>query len=346
MKKQWVLLALMLSSSLYGASQDGRAIHSTMGELADNLQEIFPIIFTSGPELEQKHDVLKANVKSLLKSFDKAKPHVEQRTIAFKASYEIMQQHLIETDKLLNHNQVVRASERLKVLPSLCVSCHTQDAKQKQYFIGLDRNHFGSDYQFAEFSFTTRDYGTAITYFDKFLTNKGAHKSKDHTQTALERLLTLYLQVDHEPAMAATYLQEYVPFIVQYPDIKLRLQSWVEQLNTLPQQYQDLLSGKRPLRFEALQNIATSLESPSPNKNQTVRYVILRGLIHSYLDGGTKETEVAPLLYWLALADKRLNYQYYHSYADIYLKECFSTYPKSPYAPMCKKEYYDYAETS
>lgn len=338
MKKQCFLFSLLLATATANAASDDDMLQSTMGELATNLQDIFPMIFIPQKDLLQNQDKLKPKVKALLKSFDRAQPHIEQRTLAFKASYNVMRQHLKDTDQLLNHDEVIKASQRLKVLPSLCVSCHTQDAKQKRYFMGLERENFGSDYQYAEFSFATRDYASAITYFDKFLTNKGIYKSEDQTETALERLLTLYVQVDHEPTMAATYLQEYVPFIVDYPEIKVTLESWVKDLNNMPQHHQDLLSGKKTLTFSNLRKVASPLEM-SASSNNTVNYVVVRGLIHTYLNQEPEKSEIPQLLYWLALADKKLNYQYYHSYADIYLKECFTNYPDHPYAKRCKKEY-------
>lgn len=342
MKKPWLWMAISaLSLNAYAASQT-EDLQPTMHSLATNLQTLLPLIFVPEEDLGQNVEPLKQQVAQLIDAFDKSQKHFDHDSPAFKASYRVTSDYLKQTQKYLNQGKITLASDKLKMLPSYCVSCHTQDSKQNNNFFGLEREAFSSDFQFAELSFATRDYGTAVRYFDKFLTQPGSFKSKTRTETALERLLTLYVQVDHEPAMAATYLNEYLPFIVDFPDLKLRLETWVDSLANLPVAQLNLLNGKSTLNFDNLKEVAKSLESTPFAKQDEVQVVVIRGLIHSYLNKTPKEQEIPALLYWLALADKQLNYSFYQSFAEVYLDECATNYPNSEYGPKCKKELSDY----
>lgn len=340
--KLFLLLTALPVFCLASSTSDPK-LNTTMNSLAHQMQELFPLIFMPDDKVLKDEAKITEKVNQLNKTFIAAKPHIDQETIAFKASYKVMLEHLQSTEKLLKDKKPLLATKNLKILPSLCVSCHTQDAKQQAYFVGMDRSHFNSDFQFAEFSFATRDYGTAITYYDKYLTTPGSFKSEERMSTALERLLTLYVQVDHEPKLAATYLNEYLPFIVDYPNLKVELNEWVKELNNVSPYYQDVLSGKRELDFQSLKSLAQALEDEPASNEHPVHFIILRGLIYQHLNEAPKKEEIPALLYWLALADKKLNYQYYYSFADVYLKECFTQFPKDPYANLCKKEYQSYS---
>ena len=45
------------------------------------------------------------------------------------------------------------------------------------------------------------------------------------------------------------------------------------------------------------------------------------------------------LLYWLAVVDRSIAYNFYFSLADLYLKQCVLKYPSHPYARHCFNEY-------
>lgn len=336
MKKLCLGLSLLAMSCQALAQDSDSELKPTMHSLAANLQSIIPMIFVPQEDLNDNSDALKQEVGQLVQAFQLSKDHFKNKTPVFKASYDVTLEYLQQTKQYLNDGKISLAADKLKMLPSMCVSCHTQDTKQNSSFFGLEREAFSSDFEFAELCFATRDYGTAIRYFDRFLTQPGSFKSKDRSETALERLLTLYVQVDGEPTMAGTYLNEYLPFITEFPDLKVRLESWVESLGNLPQNQIDLLSGKKTLNFENLKSLASPLEQNRASKDE-VHTVVLRGLVHSYLNRGPDNSEIPALLYWLALADKRLNYMYYQSFAEVYLKECATNY-EGEYANKCKKE--------
>lgn len=339
------VLGMAVSAIFFNSvvAADTENLKPTMHSLANNLQAILPLIFVPEENLSDNQDKLKTEVGQLIQAFDQSKHHFESTSPVFKASYNVTSDYLKNTQTYLDKGMISIAADKLKMLPSLCVSCHTQDTKQNNGFFGLERSHFGSDFQFAELSFATRDYGTAIRYFDKYLTTPGSFKSMQRTRTALERLLTLYVQVDHEPAMAATYLNEYIPFIVDFPELKLQLKTWVKSLENLPKAQVDLLSGKSTLSFNSLQTLATPLEAAKSTQDE-VQVIVLRGLIHSYLNKSASKQEIPALLYWLALADKKLNYMYYHSFAEIYLNECVTTYSNSEYSAKCQRELKEYKE--
>jgi len=73
-----------------------------------------------------------------------------------------------------------------------------------------------------------------------------------------------------------------------------------------------------------------------------VQRVWLRGQLYHYLNDKPKPDEIPKILYWLAVADRSIAYNFYFSMTDLYLKHCVLKYPKHPYAPRCYHEYREY----
>lgn len=320
-------------------------INQTMVKLGAITQEIIPLTFDANQYAKPESKVtLQKDLADLLLIFKSSPEHFSKPSVSFKASYAVMLDHLEQTKKVLEQKNYPKAREMIKAIPSICVSCHTQDVENQKLFIGLGRARFASDFDFAEFSYVTRDYQTAITYYDKYLTSKGAYKSKANTKLALERLLTIYAQIDKDPNSAAIYLNEYVPYIIEYPDLKILLQQWVLGLQNINTYFDDELRNHHPIAFASIQNYVasflfsnTATTIPEADK---VKFIVLRGMLFDYLNEATPSDKERPmLLYWLALCDRKLNDGLYSSFSDLFLKECFTKYPHHSYAALCKQEY-------
>ena len=70
--------------------------------------------------------------------------------------------------------------------------------------------------------------------------------------------------------------------------------------------------------------------------------VWLRGELYRALLNETDRGMIADWLYWLAVSDRVLEYRFYYSLADMYLKQCMLEYTDDPIAQSCYREYENY----
>ena len=83
-----------------------------------------------------------------------------------------------------------------------------------------------------------------------------------------------------------------------------------------------------------------------PSKKEKVARIWLRGRLFHYLNSQPPKEEIPVILYWLAIIDRSVDYSFYYSLADRYLKECMLQYTSHPYAEKCYKEYEAYVTFS
>jgi hypothetical protein len=77
------------------------------------------------------------------------------------------------------------------------------------------------------------------------------------------------------------------------------------------------------------------------NNEKMVGFLRASGFLYQYLGQNEKTDFTGEILYWLALADRRLSNDLFYSLADIYLKDCVREYSKLPIAKKCFDEYKD-----
>ncbi len=325
--------------------------NATMVTLGKTMQELYPLIFSEKKYQDPKNQqMVHRDLQSLIKIFEQSSQHFNQRPITYKISYEVMLQHLKDTQIVLDKKNFKKANQMLRAVPTMCAACHTQEGTGQKHFLGLDRSQFDSDYSYADFSFATRDYGNAIFYYDRFLTRGGLYRSELQTEQALIRLMIVYAQMNKDLNLAASYLNEYIDFIKEYPSVKNKLLTWVSNIQDAHQKFNTGYHNLDYVNFKILEQFTQTYLSPSSSTQKEEAatlpyYVILRGMVYRYLNAGKKipDTEMPFLLYWLAKCDKATNLNDYTAHADMYLKECYIHYPNNSWAKACKKEYESFA---
>lgn len=357
-----IILILSIYSTLTVAAEQPShtlpthpSLNQTMTKLEAIIRDIIPLTFDAHQYAKPESKViLQKELTDLLLIFKNTPEPFSKPSVSFKASYSVMLDHLEQTQKALEQKNYSKAREMLKAISTICVSSYTQDIQDTQNqksFINLERAQFTSDFDFAEFSYLTQDYQSAITYYDKYLTSKSSHKSKANTKVALERLLAMYTQIDKDPNLAATYLTEYIPFLIEYPDLKICLQQWIVGLQNINDYFDDEIHNAHPVAFASIQNyVASFLFSNTTNnlpETDKVKFIVLRGMLFDCLNEMMPSDKEKPmLLYWLALCDRKLNEGLDTSFSDIFLKECFLKYPHHSYAALCKQMYYRNIQTA
>lgn len=352
-------LLLILSSFLinpvtftsYAAAQTNEvySTNATMVHLGQTMQALYPLIFSEKKFQDPKNQkIVENDLQNLIKLFQNSSQHFNQRSITYKVSYEGMLQHLKDTQVVLDKKNYQKANQMLRAVPTLCAACHTQEGTGQKHFLSLDRSQFDSDYHYADFSFMIRDYGNAIFYYDRFLTRGGQYRSEQQTEQALIRLMIVYAQMNKDLNLASTYLNEYVEFIKEYPTVKIKLLSWVKNIQDAHSKFNTGYHNLDYISFKDLEQFTQTYLwqiKPEEESKALPYYVILRGMIYRYLNTAKKvpDAEMPFLLYWLANSDKRTNLSDYSGNADVYLKECYTKYAENKWTKACKKEYEAYA---
>ena len=186
----------------------------------------------------------------------------------------------------------------------------------------------------------------AEKYFARYL-HSTSPKTELELVTPMQRLVTIYTQIKNKPRLGAKVLEKFTTLPQHTAVTHKALEGWISGLKGLDEKGLGKLSN---LDFKQIQKLVKEylgpLESPLPEvflpPEEEVSRVWLRGVIYHYLLSGPPEDEVPYLLYWLALCDRSIEYNYYFTLSDLYLKECINNYASHSYAPRCYSEYREF----
>lgn len=325
-----------------------QTLNETMTEIGKVAVDLFPLIVSKHSLSDREKNLMKQDLARLTELFHQAQPFFKTKSDTYEISYELVLDQLEETKRVLQMKKFDYARSRLYALGSICTSCHTQDTKLRTLFSGTTREHFPDDFAYAEFNFITRNYKQAELYYDKYLTTATTHRKTElEIVTPLQRLITIYAQILNKPAEGAKKLAQYTALKDHTVMTKKHLRGWISGLKTLDAHG---ASHVRDVDFKTLNNYVRQYlgpldQQPSPiysTPQEEVQRVWLRGLLYHYLNGNPSKTEVPKILYWLAISDRAIGYNFYYSLADLYLKECILHYSDDPYAKRCYNEYKEY----
>lgn len=324
----------------------------TMKAIGDSMALLFPVLFRDD---EFRAAVNKAKIRKsineILVLLKDAAPHFRERTLAFDTSYEVLLEHLEESSQAFESGNLNYTQNLLKEAVSICTSCHTQDSKGRTLFAGISRNSFERDFEYAEFSFMTRNYTDAIEYYGRFLEAPHKRYTENELLTALKREITIFAQIYNDPGKGADQLQSYLKKNTLTPYVVKTASEWIEGLREL-ESSDVFIENKQD--FASLEKLVHHylgpLDKPGvgivTTKKEKVFHVWLRGLLYRYLNKNPTQDEIPKILYWLSINDRATNYSYYYSLADLYLQECMLIYTSHPYAKRCYAEYLEYVEFS
>jgi hypothetical protein len=161
--------------------------------------------------------------------------------------------------------------------------------------------------------------------------------------TSLRRVLSIYTKITPEPQKAILFLKKYSNDKSISKMTRIEIGSWIQAL----EKWRQYDFNKIPSINDFVAKNLASLESSELSKakihsgENDITLLISSGVLSKYLNDNP-QTDVTPeILYWLAVAERRLSSTYFFSLSDIYLKECIVQFSSSPYAKKCYQEYED-----
>jgi tetratricopeptide (TPR) repeat protein len=344
-------------------SPDEIEAKAVMNQVYESFIKLVPYIYSDKLINEGKdkkvQDEITLYLTDLQKAFKNAK-HVNLLKIpGFKPSLETIDGHIQDTIDSVNSKSKVFAHARLKAMTALCVSCHSgiSDKVARNAFgdaiASVKRDQFESDFQYANYLYLVRKFTEAKTHYEFAIRSATAKVDKapkgallddkvvnGDIYTSLRRVLSIFTKISLRPDRAIDFLNRYKndKNISKYTRTDIDL--WIKSLEKWKNF--DINSVKNINDFIA-KNLAP-LENSKDKVNtgdHDITLLISSGVLTKYLNDNPKSDLTPNILYWLAVAERRLSTTYFFSLSDLYLKECMIQFPKSSIAKKCYQEYED-----
>lgn len=283
--------------------------------------------------------------------FRRLEPHTKDRGPTFRISWQTMVEQIDHARSAVDSGTATPDTLRnlMHGIALACAGCHTQDDKSRALSFGkLEVPATYDTLQKARFYYITRDYPEALKLYEDYLDKQRRLAWDTPALDAFEGELTIYAQIYRQPEQAMKALKRRLDRSggVMSKQARQDLQSWIKGFDAIRRAQ---LTAQNPsfaeLEKYARKYILTHEESPATIAERSkIIYLWLRGLLYEYMQTHPGDAHMPELLYWLATVDRALDYNFYYSLADLYLKECITRYPTSDTAELCFDEYERYVE--
>jgi hypothetical protein len=336
------LFFIFFSTQIFAVSQ----VNPNMMAVAQTLKELFPYLVSSekfNNKSQEKN--IGEKITALNTLFKENQVHFRNAKVTRILNHELMLDVLNQADKNFKLGRKDYARQILKSTPGICLSCHTQDHIQNRFFPSPSLSDFTNLKDAAEFSLITRDYSKAKKYLKEYIEGKN---KLSHEQILSGMRLSL-----------ATSLHDKT----SYQDIFSQLNDWKKlfktdiynkNLNEWETGVKSLEKSTPPeMNFNSIKkwmNKTLAIKDNSygvlANNTEEIIYFKLKDYFYELLQTDISKKEIPEVLFYLALAEKALNYDFFFSLADAYLRACIKEFPKDPMAKKCFNEYKGFIEFS
>jgi tetratricopeptide (TPR) repeat protein len=222
-----------------------------------------------------------------------------------------------------------------------CSSCHTEKQMVDRWYSAELANHSDLFAQ-ADFQFMLRGYEGAVEKYQKLIKgypkNKLTEKNLDHAVKKIGYYYLRILQNDEKTLKAFSEINQNKEIPIY---LARHLKKWIEYFNVkkfrmLPEKSEDQ-SLKKLKEFiedrEVIANYYGTGDDRFPIDQETLIY------LHRVLDLNQNK-EISPWLYfWIGKLQNNYKESLFDNTGELFLKECFSSYPKSKVAKLCKAEH-------
>lgn len=339
--------------SLSCVAKDSTDLNQQMGEMAQSIKNIYPLIFEYQENKEPKSNnkLSTSQIAQLKKGIDELQQHLEpldavfdQRVETRHITLQTILGHLQQASYALKNGREDYAINLLRSTTTLCMACHTQDKKLHS----LSTNEaitFKTPFASAEFLYMTRRYHEALPAFQNYIQQRGKIDYDKKSIEALDHILVIYIQVLNQPDQAVKYFTSLISEQKLASNLKNDVQQWIKGLNTLPTQTNKQALDYAELKSLAKEHIFMHSEQSGPihiKEEQRPFYIWLRASLYNFFEHKASPAQIPETLYWLAISDRVLEYRFFYSLADLYLKQCVIAYHQHPVAKQCYREYENY----
>ena len=349
-----LIASLLVSTSLYANENAPSESKIVMDRVHESFVKIIPYVYSEeklAALKDKNNDAEKEAVIHTLNdisNFFKSAKHVEtfQRP-GFRPSLQTIETHMQDTILSVKNNNSAYAGKRLKAMTAICLSCHSQLSTHEfaKNVPEASKSLFSRPFDYANYLLLLRRFDEASKQYEisleQNLKEQSTPQSQEEISSALKRLLSIHTKMDTNIKAALEFVEKYKAKEKMPKIAHDNLVQWEKSL-------QKWKSFNPNGKFKLVESfIKTNLKPLDQKKDEVlegkhdVTLLISSGFLARHLNERPDSKLTPEILYWLAVAEKRLGTSYLFSLGDLYLKECIQRYPKSAYAKKCYQEYED-----
>mgnify|MGYP003662698440 CR=1 FL=1 len=332
---RFALIGIFLTVSLLAGAASPRPVKDLMGEIGDTMLRMLPAAYDDAPD----RTLLLENLIRLEDLLKEATPHFKATANGSDITLALLQQRLEEAREFGVYNNPIMLQRAVSDAFTLCATCHVQDGKVRQV-LGVSKLHDLDEYLAVEYSFLTRDYTSALTSSKNYF--KQAERSDKRDNIVLQRMLTIGVEAKRDFAFTGKHLTEILPYLDEAGYNLKRVKDWLQvlaRLNGEKEPLQSPIAGSLRSLDRFLNKEWPELRPLLSYSEQEAYWVVIRGKLNRHLKDEPRKRDLPQIYYWLAVADRELQYRFYGSLSRAYLESCIVDFPKSQYAPRCLDEY-------
>jgi len=323
-------------------SENAKSVNISMVKIAEIMSRLLPLTLDKNKFKEKKlQSPIKNDLDNLSTTFSQVKNHFSKGIVNYKLASGLIDQYIKDAKLAFTQGHTAYSRKLIQSVGALCVSCHGQDAKSVKLFHRVDRSHFSSHFDFAEFNFMTRRWSAALRLYENFINTFNQSKNKDLLLTALKREIYIYTMILKDDRALINKLTRHAKNKLFGPLILERIKNWKASLEEIEK---SPIKGK--LSLSKINQFTKGLFIGNDSKlfalngyDNELKFLRLNRLLNDYLKTSPPSKELPRILLLLSRCHKALNFSLYYSLSDQYLKECMTKYPHAPSAKNCYQEY-------
>ncbi len=262
----------------------------------------------------------------------------------FKFSRQVLEDHIIETERVFRLGNKSYARWMMNSTMNICMGCHLQTPRESSHFSEFTNTKiFSSDFERAEFLFTTRDFIGANRIYGNLLdTYPHSGVNREQLESAVRRQVGYFARIERNPKAGKEALQKILANKKLPQPLQESIAAWQAQFakwEKIKIPTPDFENKEQLLSFAEKYLNDDALISDEINHPRLVTDLIISGVLYEYLEKHPYSNKTPEILYWLSVCDRELNNNFFYSLADLYLRECITEFPENPIAKKCFKEY-------
>ena len=261
----------------------------------------------------------------------------------FRPSLDTMNSHLSDTINSVESNNFAFAQKRLTAVASLCITCHSQlSAEGSANAFGdaiakTKRVDFPSDFAYGNYLYLVREFGESQKYLELAIDKSLKESKSNELYTSLRRIISIHTKISFNDDKAINFVDKYRKNPAMPMLAKSTLESWRGSLL----KWNKFDPKKIKSTDEFIKTYLAPLEEVREltSSENDITLLIASGVLSKHLNDNPGSKNTAEILYWLAIAERRLSNTYFFTLSDLYLKDCIMLFPSSPFAKRCYRQY-------
>jgi hypothetical protein len=326
-------------------------LYPMMYEMLNELTQLQPFMVSESEFKDPKNkSLIRSRLEKLSSLSESVMRHKTTQVPTYRISGEALNNHIQQLLRL-NSSPVAEKNSSyarwmLASTPFACMSCHSQLERTAKPLWNIEEETLkGSDFEKAEFLFSTHNYTIALNLYNKIIRGfNSTEGSQAEVSKSLSHKMTLLVRVFKNLKEAENSLNQDLKNPALPKNLRSSIKNWISQLRRL-RQLKFFQSYVTPTLGDTIRKTNDLLDkSPrgfvSAENPNLVEYLYLSGLLYEFLQKETAESlNVPEILLALGRLDQGLNQEFFFALDQLYLKECIDKFPTHPTAKKCYFEY-------